>query len=305
MYRALSSGIFALSVSTAALAQTAPSAPANGGTQTPPAGTTPAEGPPAVPPPPEVPPPPSTTPEPVEPPEPGGERVAEPPPPGPLLFVAEPPPPPVPRHVAPRTSLWLGLRVGWFVPFGSLYADGALLDNGFIARQSVDIRDYVHSGPLFELDVGARIARNYTVFGFWERAELSAGRDITDGEQKGGSSDFYGAGVRASSNADHVGFLTELAVGYRRLRAEWDDGGAIEATHAFPEARFSVGADIRLTRAFALSPMVSFGVGGFGEVHYVDPNGKSTDLIGAYGSPDNHGWFELHLGGHFDVFGKD
>ena len=51
--------------------------------------------------------------------------------------------------------------------------------------------------------------------------------------------------------------------------------------------------------------MVSFGVGGFGEVHSVDANGKSTDLIGAYGSPDNHGWFELHLGGHFDLLGRD
>lgn len=245
----------------------------------------------------------------MEPPAPGDPGIAEPPAPGPPIFVTEPPPPPVPRHIAPRSALWFGARLGWFIPFGSLYADGVLLDSGFVSRQRMDLRSYARSGPLFELDLGARVGRNYTVFAFWERAALSAGGDrsllATHGEQRGGSTDFWGAGVRATSNADSIGFLTELAIGVRRARMEWEDDSAIEATHAFPEARFSIGADIRLSPTFSLSPMASFGVGGFGEVRFVDSNGKTTDLIGQYGSPDNHGWFELHLGGHFDVFGVD
>lgn len=195
------------------------------------------------------------------------------------------------------------------MPFGSLFADGVRGSNGYISRASVDIRDYAGSGPLFELDVGARLGRNYGLFGFWQRAVFSAGSDSTTfrahGEQRGGSSDFWGVGVRASSDADHIGFLTELAVGYRRARMEWDDDAAIEATESFPEARFSLGAEVRVSKMFSLAPMLSFGVGGFSEVHFVDKNGKATDLIGAYGNPDNHGWFEMHLGGHFDLFGRD
>ncbi|HET9930772.1 MAG TPA: hypothetical protein VFQ35_08800 [Polyangiaceae bacterium] len=263
---------------------------------------------PNVPPPPDVPPPPSTTPEASPPPSPGDPPVTEPPLPGPPIFVLEPPPPPVPRHVAPRTSLLLGARVGWFVPFGSLYVEGVRNGNG-VAQTRVDIRNYARSGPLVEFDVGARLGRNYGVFGFWERTVFSAGTDTTTfyghGDQRGGTSDFWGAGVRATSDADHVGFATELAVGYRRARMEWEDDSAIEATESFPEARFSIGADIRVSKTFSLSPMLSFGVGGFGKVVFVDRNGKATDLIGNEGSPDNHGWFELHVGGHFDVFGRD
>ena len=249
------------------------------------------------------------TPEAAPPPRPGDPPAFEPPLPGPPIFVVEPPPPPVPRHVAPRTSLLLGARVGWFVPFGSLYVKGERSLSNFVSQTRVDISDYAHSGPLVEFDIGARLGRNYGLFGFWERAVFSAGSDTTTfyghGDQRGGTSDFWGAGVRASSDADHIGFLTELAVGYRRARMEWEDDSAIEATHSFPEARFSVGADIRVSKTFSLSPLLSFGVGGFGEVNFVDKNGKTTDLIGRDGSPDSHGWFELHLGGHFDAFGKD
>ncbi|MGC4089530.1 MAG: hypothetical protein QM756_16890 [Polyangiaceae bacterium] len=312
MKRALSWVAAVLTTSQLAQAQPAPAPPPPAAAPAPPTAPTPPPGaePPAVPPPPSTPEPsavPDSPPDVPPPPQSLPPSPLEPPPP---LLVGEPPPPPVPRHVSPRTALWLGARIGWFVPFGSLYARGYPLGNGYVERQGVDIRDYMGSAPLFELDLGLRLSRNYNLFGFWERAALSPGNKSTDNfvgtsEQETGSTDFWGAGVRASSDTDRIGFLTELAIGYRRARMVWADGGAIEATHAFPEARFSVGADIRLTPTFSLSPMASFGIGGFGEVGYVNPQGERTNLIGANGSSDNHGWFELHVGGHFDLLGRD
>jgi len=112
-----------------------------------------------------TPPPPSSVPQPPGPPPPppvldGDGRIFEPPAPdfypeGERVF--EPPPPPEPRHVAPRTALWLGVRAGLFLPFGSLWA--RCLDcsptNQYPTLRGVAWRDYASAGPMFELDAGS------------------------------------------------------------------------------------------------------------------------------------------------------
>src|SRR6478609_1926095 len=63
----------------------------------------------------------------------------------------EPPAPPEPRHVAPQSSLWLGARVGWFVPFGNAWARATPVSdsaNAGYTVQGVPWRDYVSSGPV-------------------------------------------------------------------------------------------------------------------------------------------------------------
>lgn len=234
--------------------------------------------------------------------------VLEPPTPGSApTIVFEPPPPPAPRHVAPSTSLWLGARLGWFVPFGNIYSR-TLQSGSLIEQRGVPWRDYATSGPMFELDLGARVSRNYNVFALWERAELGAGRGDdgllgTSAATTGGDSDFWGAGVRASSDADRVGFLSEIALGYRRARSEWDDGTTLELTQGLFEARLGFGADIRINSKFALSPMLTFGVGLFGQVELVDQNGRAQDLLDASNDEDGHAWLSLQVGGHFDLRG--
>ena len=75
-----------------------------------------------------------------------------------------------------------------------------------------------------ELDVGFRLSRSYTVFLLWERAQLGSGNDETsNGPQDGAESDFWAAGLRASSNPDKLAFLTEVAVGYRRARTFFEN----------------------------------------------------------------------------------
>jgi hypothetical protein len=216
----------------------------------------------------------------------------------------EPPPPPVTRHVAPRTALWAGLRAGWFLPFGSLYARALAPDaNGIVLLEPVPWRDYASSGVVLEADVGARIARNYMVFALWERAELGGGRSRAYGPQAGADTDFFAVALRATSNPDRVGLVTEIAIGYRQARTRFEDGGKLELTRASFDGRLGVGADIRFNPWFTLTPLATIGVGTFGRIRRVLPSGAAYDVPGPRDESDSHGWFSLGVGGHVDLFG--
>jgi hypothetical protein len=238
--------------------------------------------------------------------------VHEPPPPGVAYYpVYEPPPPPEPRHVAPKTALWLGARVGWFVPFGAGWAECVARDAyGYCLYDSIPLRDYVSSGPLLELDLGMRLGRRYNLLFTWEHAELGGGSNQPDRvpttppselASSGGDTDFYALGLRFSSDPDRVGFLTEFALGYRRLRAKWDDGTELRLTDGLFEFRLGLGADIRLSPSFTLSPLATIGFGSFGDGEWVDSNGAGENVW--VDARDAHGWLTLQLGGHFDIGG--
>jgi len=207
--------------------------------------------------------------------------------------------------VAPKYSFWLGARLGWFIPFGDLWAQGVPDSQGFINLTGVPWSDYASSGPMFELDVGARLGRNYNLFLTWERASLGTGELAPDanGGQQNGDSDFYAIGLRVSSDPDKVGFLTEIAIGARRFHAVWADGTELQLTDAPFEARLGLGADIRLGPLFSLSPLITVGIGGFGTAEAVAPDGTRTDAMGQYDERTGHGWLTFQLGGHFDIAG--
>ncbi|HEX9620868.1 MAG TPA: hypothetical protein VF989_12085, partial [Polyangiaceae bacterium] len=171
------------------------------------------------------------------------EPVYEPPPPGvppgygPSI-IYEPPPPPEPRHTAPKTALWAGVRLGWFFPHGNLWAEVDPTDPRFFIGRGW--REFASSGPSFELNVGARLGRNYNLFALWERGELGDGESFEadlHGGQTGGDTDFWAVALRANSDPDRVGLAVEVALGYRRFRATWDDGTELRLTDAPFEAR--------------------------------------------------------------------
>jgi hypothetical protein len=285
-------------------ARTALAQPAGGEPAPPPAqpGATDAPAP-AAPPPAEKPPPqyymePGAQRGPGGPPPPG---YYEPPPPGYYAApVWEPPPPPKPHHRAPKTAFWLGGRLGWFIPFGTLW-------NRYHppagTQPEVNWTEYASNGPLFEGDIGMRFSRYYNVFLTWEHASLGAGSAIPTGYggQNSGDTDYYAIGLRFSSDADHVGFLTEIDLGYRRFRAVWADGTELQLTQAPLEFRIGLGADIRVTPLFSLSPMVTLGAGSFGKAEWVSPNGTTTDAQTQNDAGAGHGWVTFQLGGHFDI----
>ncbi|HKO46344.1 MAG TPA: hypothetical protein VJV79_01390, partial [Polyangiaceae bacterium] len=216
--------------------------------------------------------------------------------------VFEPPAPPEPHHLAPRTALWLGARVGWFIPFGDVWAR---TNRGYVT--GVPWSDYASSGPMIELNAGVRLSRNYSLFALWERARLGSGngdpQSTLSGKADHGDTDFWGVGVRASSDPDHIGFVTELAIGYRRARSKFDNGDEIQFTDAPFETRLGLGADFRLSRVFTLSPMATIGLGSFGTIETVS-NGQIRYATTPYDQSDAHAWATFTLGGHFDVFGS-
>ncbi|HEX7451213.1 MAG TPA: hypothetical protein VF294_02970, partial [Polyangiaceae bacterium] len=261
----------------------------------PPRSAAPESGPPGPPPPP--------------PSDPSAGQIYEPPPPGfypPGTPLFEPPPPPEPHHVAPRTSLWLGARAGVFIPFGNAWSRGTRDAADNLNYKGVPWSDYVSSGPMFELDVGARLSRNYNVFALWEHAELGGGSGDVGGnapKSKSGDTDFWGAGIRATSDPDRIGFITELAVGWRLARAKYDDGSEVQFTQAPFEARLGLGAEFRLNEFVSLSPMFTLGVGSFDKVehkmgHTIEDQKSGDDFA------DGHAWATLTFGGNFDVLGS-
>src|SRR6478735_2174226 len=236
------------------------------------------------------------------PPPPYGMPIYEPPPPGfyPGGPVFEPPPPPEPRHVAPRTALLLGARTGWFIPFGDLWARRTPTGVNGVAWS-----DYSPSGPMFELNAGARLSRYYSVFALWEHAWLGSGNGdkqstTLTGQADHGDTDFWGVGVRASTNPDELGFITELAIGYRRARAVFDNGDEMQFTNAPFETRLGLGADYRLNRFVTLSGLATIGFGQFGTIESVS-RGEIRDET-RYAQADAHAFATFTLGGHFDLF---
>jgi hypothetical protein len=231
-------------------------------------------------------------------------RTYEPPPPGAApILVYEPPPPPKPRHRSPQTAFWVGARLGWFVPFGNLWFDGYAISRDEIAYLRRSFQDYASSGPLFEIDVGARLGRRYNLFALWERASLGAG-DLDEnafGGQDRGTTDLYGIGVRFSSDPDRVGFLAEIVIGYRRFVARWSDGTELEVTDGLFDARIGLGADIRISPSFSLSPLLTIGSGVFQEATFSGPS-MSGDARTPLDENAQYLTFTIALGGHFDIY---
>jgi len=229
------------------------------------------------------------------------ESAYEPPEPPPPIYEPMPPPRADADGRVPRTALWLGARVGWLIPFGSLWLDGFGGGSGLAYRRRT-FGSYASPGPLGEIDIGARLARRYMVFAVFEHGSFGSGNldDKSFGGQNRGATNFYGVGLRFSTDPGSVGFAMEIALGYRDFRAYWSDGTELAMTNGFLDARLGLGVDIRVNRWFSLSPMVVLGGGSFGSARWSGPGGThdaqtSLDQNGEYGT------FALELGGHFDV----
>src|ERR1041385_3725905 len=231
---------------------------------------------------------------------PGGEIYEPPPPP---VVVAEPPPPIQPNYIAPKTAFWAGLRLAYFVPFGTLWYDGADVGQAGLVYRRRLFSAYASPGPAAEVDVGARIGRRYNLFAMWEHASLGAGNLDQDsfGGQQRGSTNLYGVGFRFSTQPNTVGFLLEIGLGYRDFRAYWSDGTGLVMNDTFFDARIGLGVDIRVNKWLSLSPMVVFGEGSFQSARFSSPAGGHGALT-ALDQDGEYGTFSLQIGAHADVF---
>jgi hypothetical protein len=228
-------------------------------------------------------------------------EIYEPPPPPTLEAPA--PPPLTPNYVAPKTAFWAGLRVSYFVPFGTLWFDGAYDGVGGLTYRRRLFSAYASPGPAAEVDLGARLGRRYNVFALWEHASLGTGNLDPDsfGGQQRGATNLYGVGFRFSTQPDTVGFLLEIGVGYRTFDAYWADGTQLSLRDTFFDGRIGLGADIRVNKWLSLSPMVVFGGGAFTSGEFSGPS-VSGNAYTPFDQEGQYGTLALQLGAHADVF---
>jgi hypothetical protein len=167
----------------------------------------------------------------------------------------------------------------------------------------------VRPGVALEVDIGVRLARRYVPYLFLEHGVMQKGR-FFEGTDARVASDYLGIGFRTIfADPDEVGFVTDIALGVRTLSvSNATQSWSISALELF---RFGLGAEIRVTSKFVLSPMFTVSTGSMsdtsGSISYastsaiqgpVFQNGASVTSSRVYIVAG------LGCGAHFELFGK-
>jgi len=167
---------------------------------------------------------------------------------------------------APRFSLWGGVRPGLMITAGSFYEYQ-------VAGRHAEFEttgNIVKPGPVLQGDLGVRLFRRFVAYGFYERGFLTQGT-LFRGTDATLASEYAGGGGRVIfGNPDRLGFVLDLALGVRTLSASGSTGRwHMRTLELF---RFGLGAEIRLTDFFVLSPMFTVSTGAMstasGDIRY-------------------------------------
>lgn len=207
---------------------------------------------------------------------------------------------------APKYSLWLGGRLGLLLNGGGIYQDPAGND--------APTSDFVTNGLALEGDVGARISRRYIPYLGLELGLVGAGKRFNGTSAQAGTG-FLGVGFRfLAGDADSVSFASDLSFGFRKLEVS-SQGSSWSAT-SFEFLRLGLGADIRFTSYFTISPMVTLSGGTFtgtsGSVNFAPNQADKQQGTPSYvnngqiptSEQTNYYTIILGCGAHFDLFGK-
>ena len=188
----------------------------------------------------------------------------------------------------PRNALWTGTRLGVFVPYGTLYTDRALVTTPF--------QDVATAGPAVEVDIGARFARRFVGYFFFDQAFLGRGNGVAwaapHGGQSAPSTQAIGAGLRWELNPSGLGVVADVGIAYRWLTARWADATTVRM-HGPGDVRLGIGASWRVTRLVTLAPMMTAHSGAFSN-RYLNGGqlGESTSSYAAVA---------FTLNGHLDL----
>lgn len=212
------------------------------------------------------------------------------------------PPPPVPLHLSPRTSLWLGVRPGVLFPLGAMWTDQTSVCCGFSERS---FSEFASAGPSLEINAGARLGRIYQLFAFYEHAWLGSGTlDDEFGGQLGAVTSAYGAGGRLTINPHTWGMIFELHLAYRTFETEWENGTRLTASDDLVSTRLGFGVEWRLNRTTTLELLALVGSGILSDVTWTFADGSKADALGAFDTYGHYAPVALQLGVHWDVFGS-
>lgn len=211
------------------------------------------------------------------------------------------------RPRAPRDALWVGARLGVLAYGGGLYV------NDPNAGTEETTGNFIEPGPAIELNVGARLARHYIPYVTYEIGLGGAGRRF-DGTDTRVSTSFAGIGIRyVAGDVDTVAFVSELSFGFRSFHAS-NDTGSWSLT-GFEPFRVGLGAEIRLTRRFTISPLITIADGVLtdtsGNIAFGPHQGDGLTgppFVGNGNVPDlataNYYAVVFGCGAHFDLLGE-
>lgn len=219
--------------------------------------------------------------------------------------------PPEPARSDPnpqKLALWLGGRAGVITFGNAFYTNQRGLDE--------TTGNFARAGMSVEVDAGVRLFKRFTPYVFWEHGFHRQGRRF-EGSDAHAYSNFYGLGFRYLAGAiDDLGFgfLTDLSVGIRTLTIASSSAGESYSMRALEIFRLGLGADIRVSRFFCVSPLAVISGGVMrsteGNIRFspagstdglVEPtfkDGKNIDVETTYLV------LGLGVGGHFDLFAR-
>jgi hypothetical protein len=209
---------------------------------------------------------------------------------------------------APRYSLWLGGRLGLLLYGGSMYYNP-------LTGNDEKTGAFVTNGLALEADVGARIAKRYIPYLALELGLVGPGsRFQGSGTSASAGTSFLGLGFRfLAGNVNSVSFASDLSFGFRKFQVSND--GSTWTAQAFEFLRLGLGADIRFTDYFTISPMVTLSGGTLtdttGSVAFAsgqsDQQTNTNQVIPNNQIPStlqtNYYAIVLGCGAHFDLFG--
>jgi hypothetical protein len=223
-----------------------------------------------------------------------------PPPPPPVDYTE----PPEPTH-APKFSLWAGGRLGVLGFGGNFYTN----ENG----DGETTGNFLKNGLSLGLDVGARLGKRYLPYVFLEHGFMGQGHRFEGGDATA-STDLVGVGFRyTAGDVDSAGFLTDLSIGQRTVTI--NSGGQTYKMQSLEIFRLGLGAEIRISTLFVISPMATLSGGAMSDTQGNVPFSSAGVGAGNLTGPtfhdgkqiqDQRGYIVvgLHCGAHFDIFGK-
>ena len=206
--------------------------------------------------------------------------------------------------------MWTGGRLG-ILGFGQLFYAN---DRAGQPGGEETTGNFVGPGAGLELDIGARLSHRYTPFLLFEHGFMGQGHRFA-GTDARSSSDLLGLGFRLlAGDVNSVAFASELSVAQRVITVR--NGGETYKMKGLELFRLGLGAEIRLSKLFTLTPMASIGGGTLTET-------EGNITYGAEGSKDglrqptfkngeniegthqrSYVVLGLGCGAYFDVFGK-